>query len=79
MDDKRKNHPNPKRPLKKPHPTNTHRLCGENNGTNQWGDLGLAIKPRTIPEEQKGCRNRSRSTEELQYIYLHILKESKTR
>ena len=34
---------------------------------------------RFFPDEQKGCRNRSRVTAELLYIDQHILNESKTR
>ena len=37
------------------------------------------INHGVFPEEQKGCRKRTRSTEEILYINQHILNESKTR
>ena len=85
MDDQRKDNSNRKRPLKEPALNNYRPIRCQ---LMIWKILTAQIREKIyisliscgiFPEEQKGCRKRTRGTEELVYIDQNILKESKTR
>ena len=80
-----KNHPDPKRLLKKSHP---QQLQTHNVPTDDVKILTVQIREEIydslmscgfFPEDQKGCLKWTRGRGELLYIDQHILKESKMR
>ena len=85
MDDQRKGNIDPKGPNQRNYPKQlqTHYLPTNDveniNKTNKEREIYNSLISRGLfPEEQKGCRNWYRGTEELPYIDQHILNESKT-
>ena len=86
MDDRRKDHPDPKRTPQKGIAPNNYSLT--TCLPLIWKILTAQIKGEIyyslisrglLPEEQKGCHKGTGGTRELQYIDPHIFKENKTR
>ena len=85
MDDQKENHSKPKRPPQGNCPTNYRRITSL---PMMWKILTAQIREKIyysliirgiFPDEQKGCRKRSRATEDLLYTDQHILNESNAR
>ena len=84
MDEQRKDHIDPERPLKgnRPKKLKTYSLPTDDveniYSTNKGRDLRSTTSCALFPAEQKGCRKGSKGTGELFYIDQHIHNESKT-
>ena len=84
MDDKRKNHPDPKRPPKRNYPQQIQTIIcllmiWKLTAQIREGIYDSLISCGLFPEEQKGCCKWTRGTGELLYIDQHVLMDSKMR